>query len=185
MKSITLLGLLLMISIFGFMLNKKADNKYSVTRGEVVYELLDKINKVIKNKYNLAPLGTTVGMPEGNVKVLGSDFRIYQYMTQKEARRLLIDCAESFIPLINADKRVSSYLADPPFNIKNLNISIFIADAAGNAARYPNLTVIGIQQGILSYEVWEGSSPEPIITKSRVTETYEEAKAILNQESSS
>jgi len=141
-KFMVVFSLFIMIWLFGFMYKK--EDKYPITRGEIVYELLGKINKKIAESQKLSPFGTLVGMPEGVLQILGLDFQIRKYISIEEARLLLINCTDQFIQMVNADREVSSYLEKAPFTIQNLNIQIFV--------------------------------------HSRLTETYQEAKAILSKE---
>ena len=117
-------------------------------------------------------------MPGGTVKLLGLDFQIRGPLPKEEIRKLLIELNREFILLVNSDENVRPYLEHYPFEIKNIEITLFFRDARGMKLNDPHISIAGISRGRLDYQVLTRTDGIPSV-KSESVESYEEALEAL------
>lgn len=139
----------------------------------VVNQLLSKISSSLEMKYDLKTIGTIVSMPGGNVKELGLDFQIRGPLSQNEIRKILIRISQDFIAFVNADINIRKYLAYHPFDIKNINITLFVTDSNGKRVDAPYIGIAGISTGILDYKILVTTDIPTV--QSAFEESYSEA----------
>ena len=107
---------------------------------------LNKLSFLIENKYKIHAIGTAISMPGGFVQELGLDFQIYGPLSRKEIRKILIDLANEFLLFINSEE-IKSYLENYPFNIKNVDITLFLIDSNGIGLDDPYIGIAEISEG--------------------------------------
>lgn len=62
------------------------------------------INKILANyamwverRYQIYPIGTAVGMPNGVLRVMGVDFESYRIMIKQEARKIIVNSSQKLL----------------------------------------------------------------------------------------
>jgi hypothetical protein len=87
-------------------------------------------------------------------------------------RDLLVTAVEKFISAVNSDARIHPYLANHPFEPKNIEIRIFIQKSDGSLPEENKLGIVSAIDGILKYKT---VSPDGIAITTIYEESYEEA----------
>ncbi|WP_068466623.1 hypothetical protein [Candidatus Protochlamydia phocaeensis] len=147
--------------------------------GKLCYGLIKKSGKRIGQKYGLSPSGIGAGGVYG-LRLMILDFNRYgEPLTQKEARKLIILCAEEFLKDINSDEKLTSYLMDFPFSERNIDVSIFSYDNKGRDIYEPYIGVVSLSRGNIRYVTY---ILDQLNENSQFKETYEEALEKLKQE---
>jgi len=156
------------------------NRRYEISENEKsVNNILYEIAYSFKKKYKLYPIATIVAMPGGIVKELGLDFQIIGPLSKDEIRRILINLAQEFLVFVNSDEAVRPYLENYPFEIKNIEITLFLKDSKGREIEDPHIGIAGISRGRLDYEILVITDIPKVI--SRVEESYEEALKALQK----
>lgn len=185
MKSIFLLILLL---IFASFIIKNKNQEHCLSKEEqLVNMILAKTARIIQDKYDLQPCGHGATMPGGPIQGLALCFHTKRPYTQYQLRELVINSAHELLNQVSDDKEIHSFIKEPPFNIKNVQVIIYNHDKNGRSLRDPEISNIQISQGVLNYATID---PEDSFRyKNEFDESYEDAlKTIgkyqnLNQES--
>ena len=137
----------------------KFPNTYQISDDEkIADELMKNVALDIKTKLNLSPCGTG-GQMMHQIEMLALAFRYYKPVTIEEGRELLITSVDTFVDAINADERIRPYLANYPFEPKNVQISIFLRNPNDSRPSYDNLVVISSVNGIFEYRVDDSQGP--------------------------
>jgi hypothetical protein len=150
---------------------------YSIGDEQVVGRILQKLGKQINKNYNLRVIGTNVGMPGGVVELLGLEFESERILTKKEMRKILIDCTEMFLTVINSDERIRSLLKNYPFTAENIEITIYNLPVDGSDVYHPKICTSTMNKGRLGYRTVD--SQNTYTYKTSTTETYSEALKII------
>ncbi|WP_068466627.1 hypothetical protein [Candidatus Protochlamydia phocaeensis] len=146
---------------------------------KLCYGLIKKSGKRIGQKYGLSPSAIGAGGVYG-LRLMILDFHRYgEPLTQEEARRLIVACAEEFLTDINSDESLRPYLLDYPFSPNNISIAIINYDSKGERTFAPYIGTVLISEGIITYLI---NTPEQLSYKDKIKETYEEALERLKQE---
>ncbi len=98
-------------------------------------------------------IATNVSMPGGIVKLLGLDFQVRGPLLREEIRKILIESVHDFLVYVNSDAAVRPYLENYPFEIKNVEITLFFIDAQGLELDDPYIGIAGISRGRLDYQI--------------------------------
>ncbi|WP_068466630.1 hypothetical protein [Candidatus Protochlamydia phocaeensis] len=147
--------------------------------GKLCYGLIKKSGKRIGQKYGLSPSGIGAGGVYG-LRLMILDFNRYgEPLTQEEARRLIIACAEEFLTDINSDEPLRPFLLDYPFSPNNISMAIINYDSNGKQIFSPYIGAVALSGGMIMYLT---NIPEQLAYKDEFTETYEEALEKLKQE---
>lgn len=155
------------------------DEQYAIPKSEqAVNNLLDKIAVSLRKEYKMKPVATNVAMPGGVVKLLGLDFQIIGPLSRDEIRKVLIESAQDFLACVNSDEAVRPYLENYPFEIKNIEIILFVIGSKGIRLDDPYIGIAGMSYGKLFYETL--ITTDIPTTKSEFKETYEEAVQALH-----
>ncbi len=140
---------------------------------EKLFEKQDLINFVrkkallrIEKEYGLKPFGIG-GQARDEVEMLALAFQSSRKIDIIEGRKLLVASVEILLDEINKEDKLIPYLANYPFEAKNVDVSIYI-----NSSCREELAVISASRGLLQYQK-DISSDEPLKTVCR--ETYQEA----------
>ena len=148
---------------------------------QAVNRLLGKIASYLQKKYNMCPIATNVAMPRGVVKLLGLDFQIKGPLSKEELRKILINSVQDFLLFVNNNEDIQPYLENIPFEIKNINIIIFIVDSKGYGIENPHISNVDIRDDILEYQYIERTDIPRI--KRREKESIDEALKLLQNQS--
>lgn len=156
--------------------------KYEIPKGEqAVNHLLYRIGHLFHKKYHVQPIGTNVAMFGGPVTLLGLDCQIYGPLSREETRKKLIDLVQEFVFLVNSDEAIRPHLKNYPFEINNIEITLFFMDKSGRTLNDPYISIAGISRGKLDYEILI-TTDIPSIVVSKYIESYEDAVKILKLE---
>ncbi len=140
---------------------------------ELVYATLAKSVKIIQKKYGLRAAGLGSAMPGGPIRELVLAFQAKGPLSKDELRKILILAAREVVSLVTNNQEMQQYLYDPPFTIKNVQLIIYNHDKKNYPSHYPNVSVVQISKGILTYRSTDPNNT--FVYKTCVDETYEEA----------
>ncbi|PJD93785.1 MAG: hypothetical protein CK425_12410 [Parachlamydia sp.] len=146
---------------------------------EAVNDLLYRIAHSFEKKYKVNTIATNVAMPRGIVKLLGLDFQVRGPLSKEEIRKILIALSQDFLVSVNSDEAIKPYLENYPFEIKNIEITLFFMDSRNIRLNDPYLGIAGISRGKLDYQILITTDIPSI--KSEFDESYEEALQALNR----
>lgn len=174
MKSIFLIIIIIIIFVYAGLFMITRLNEYPLSKGEqLVNSTIEKSAKIIKNKYNLIPCGSGVGMPGGPIQKISLCFDTKYPQTKEQLRILLIKSVKVLIDEVVENKEIQEFIKNPPFNINNAEIIIYNSNVDGSEVYDPEISTAQIMNGKLNY-----SSIDPEDTfkyKNEFEETYEEA----------
>ncbi|MES2198701.1 MAG: hypothetical protein V4489_00840 [Chlamydiota bacterium] len=171
---------LLCITLIGCSSNNSQD-PYITKEDIAINEILDKYAMWVEKQHQIYPVGTTVGMPNGVLRIMGVDFESYRVMSKQEAREITVNSSQKLLSMINSEPLLQNCLVTRPFEIKNITMTIFIKDENGNNTIYdPIISVFGFDDGYLEYYTINKVNDIPEIV-SRSEESYEEAVETLKK----
>ena len=134
-------------------------NSYQIRNDEkIANELMKNVAQELNTKLNLYPCGTG-GRMMHEIKMLALAFDYYQPITIEEGRNLLITSIDIFVKAVNDDERIRPYLANYPFEPKNVQIRIFLRNPNGSNPGPGEFAVISSIDGILEYDVNDPKNP--------------------------
>lgn len=113
--------------------------------------LLAQAAKDFKKKYKMLPVATNIAMLRGIIKLLGLDFQVQGPLSKDEIRKILINISQEFILKINSIEELKKLLQNYPFEIENIDITLFIIDSNGKGLDAPHIGIAGIKKGRLNY----------------------------------
>jgi hypothetical protein len=179
MKKILLTFFLLIISwellIWVGLYNTTIDADGAVNR--ITIESGQKIAK--KNNMSIAGIGGSI---LDGITGISLDFDRYgPPLDRKAARNLIIDCINQLTTNINQDHEIRKFLSVFPFPQNKCSIAIFNHNQDGYDFHDPEISIIAISGGEIRYLTIELGQKGRY--KTEVTETYEEAVAILRASS--
>lgn len=153
----------------------------------LIHSVSAKTSRDIQKKYQLHACGIGASAMDG-VEELSLDFASSKELTIDEARRLLVSCVEIFLGNINSDKKLRLVLMEYPFPPSRISLAIGIRNDMGDSERVPGvLMACRLFKGIVRYETIK--EPTFFISADKVfvihSETYEEAKRIVENETKS
>lgn len=122
--------------------------------------------KKLKQTKDLRLIGTGGGMMY-NVRMVAMSFSFNHKINVNEGRDLVIACLNECLEAYNLNEEIRPYLANYPFEPKNIEIRIFIQNPDRSEVPLGEISYISAIDGVLQYKPEEG----PNIYQ----ETYEEA----------
>jgi hypothetical protein len=149
------------------------ETPYHPTEQSLVNEVISKTFAQLKTEKKLYPFGVGEGGID-KIRTLSIALRYYKEVNIDEARELLMSAGTLFLENINSKERLQPYLQNSPFKPKNIRIEIYLRNPDGSRFDSDKLSVISMNDGILSYEL---STETRLITLYR--ENFEEAAAKL------
>lgn len=117
-----------------------------------VNELLDLVAKDLEKKYKMQLSGTSVAMPGGIVKKFCLAFHIKGPLSKDDIRKILVHSAQDFLSDINSNKKIKPYLIHFPFEMNNVEITLFLNDSQGSGLNNPHVGIAEISNAILQYK---------------------------------
>lgn len=154
---------------------------HDIPRNEqIVNKLMGQLANELSKKCKMKPIGITVGMPSGVVKLLGLEFDIIGPLSKNEIRKILISSSEEFIVKINNDIDIRPYLEFYPFKKENIEIVLYFNDKNYSGLNHPHIGVASIRKNILQYKTLITTDIPRLQTKD--VETEEEALRALKEE---
>lgn len=143
----------------------------------IIGQFFKKMRSPFESKYDISPIGTTISMPEGELKLLGLSFEMYGPLTREELRVMLVDMAEEFLEEFRSNQRLISYMKEPYVALKNVEITFYLNGREGQSIIDPDISIASVHQGYLKYFTSSISDCLPFACSYR--ETFEEAKRIV------
>lgn len=162
----------------GFKLFEGSD--YKIPKDEqIVNDLLNNAACLFKKKYKLLPIGTSVAMPSGVIKKLGLEFQLYGPESKEEIRKILINCSQELLNIINSNLEIRPYLECYPFTIDRIGIGLFINHKDNSGVDYPHIGIATIRKSKLEFlRLITTDIPN---LKDTYVESYEDALKALEQ----
>jgi hypothetical protein len=179
MKKMLLLFIYLLFFLMSCEMQNPQNEGNRPSRGQIVNDLLYRTANSFEKKYKINAIATTISMPGGAVKLLGLDFQVRGPLSKEEIRKILIDLAQDFVVSVNSDEAIKPYLENYPFEIKNIEITLFFMDSRNIRLNDPYIGIAGISRGKLDYQILITTDIPSI--KSEFDESYEEALQALNR----
>ena len=170
----------LCIAIIGCSSNSQ--DPYITKEDIAINEILNNYAIWVEKEYQIYPIGTTVGMPNGVLRIMGVDFESYGIITKQEAREIVINSSQKLLSMINSEATLQDCLITRPFKIKNITMRIFINDINGNDTICdPLISTVRFDDGCFEYITTIQVNDIPNIV-SRSKESYDGAvEALKNQ----
>ena len=149
---------------------------------QAVNDLLGRIAKSLVKRHPIRPIGTSVAMPEGDVRMLGLQFQIRGPLTKAELRAITVDYVQVFLSHVNADEKVRPSLNHYPFGVEDLGMSIFVIDPTGREVEAPDISVVHLWKGDLVYRILQNDKDGMPVTEEEIIESYAEALEAMKRE---
>ena len=111
------------------------------------------------------------------VRSLHLSFQIRKSLDKSEARKLLVNCAQTFLKNINDSKEIQPHLYDKPFTWNNVEVEIYSRDSGDSDVYYPAICVVSLLDGKVYFRTQD---KENILQyKTEEVESVEEALEIV------
>ena len=146
---------------------------------KTVNHLISEIEQMLTKKHPMRAIGIVVGMPGGIVKTLGIKFHIEGPLSKEDLRQILVNSTQNFVDYVNANQEIKPFLEKYPFEINNIDITLFLIDSSGKNIDHPEIGIAGIRNGKLYYRTLKYSEMPP--GKTCVEESYEDTVKILQE----
>ena len=91
----------------------------------LVNKIQQKVASDLERKYGLIPCGTG-GQMMYKIEKLMLIFNYPKPLSEDEARELVVNAVDEFISSVNQEEEIRQYLANYPFNPKNVEVTIFL-----------------------------------------------------------
>ncbi|MBS4169981.1 hypothetical protein [Neochlamydia sp. AcF95] len=150
-------------------------------QAKFVGEILDKASKKLRSKYDMRAIGTGIGMPDGVVTMLALSFEKTGPLTKEEGRRIIVDCVQEMLQIINTHEKIRPYLKNYPFTPNNIEIAIFLNGPPSHPIYYPDFDVISSTNEQINYMFTASENPKRYIKVEK--EKFEEALKMVQNES--
>lgn len=170
-----LLCALLLIVISKSLFASKEYNPIESSR--IIGEFFKKMSSSFQSKYGISPFGTSISMPEGELKLLGLSFTILGPLTREKLRVMLVDMTEEFLIEFKSNQKLISYMNDPNITVNNIKITLYLKDREGLSFIDPEISIASAHQGYIEYHSSSSSGCLPFASSYR--ETFEDAKRIV------
>lgn len=147
---------------------------------QLVYSSMINAIKPSEKKYNMERCGIGGAYDKGFHSLDLTLNRYGKKLTKEEARRIIIDCVDSFIDILNHDEKIRSELRDSPISVKNVSLIIINYETNKSDVFHPYINGISFINGKIIYYTRDPKNKYKFISEER--ESYEEALAILRAE---
>ena len=168
---ITFLFLLLMILSTSCELPPVDNSPYLPSKQSLANDVRARTAFQLKMEKGLTPFGTA-GQMMDEIKMLGLSFQYHKEICIEEARKLLLTSGELLVSVINSNELIRPYLNNYPFEVKNVEILIFLFKPNGTQFDLDKLHLVTLVKGELEYFI---RSSDTNLLKTIYSETYEEA----------
>jgi hypothetical protein len=162
--------------LMAYIMEPNQPSRKDVIKGEVV----EKATTYLGEKYGFVLCGAGGGTNDEGIWLIATSF-FYQHdpIVKQEARKLVVDCVDEFLNIINASEELRPYLRDVPFTPKNVAIRIFLYDVDGKEIYEPFIGGVSAVEDRIMYLIHE---PNQEYGYKTVIESYEQAVEILRKE---
>jgi hypothetical protein len=140
-------------------------------------EIQHKVANQLKRDFGLIPFGSGARMMY-QIEMLHLAFQYAKPANIDCARSLIIAAVEEFIAAINADERIRLYLANYPFESKNIEVTIFFLEPNHKPVVDGKLCMVDAQGGFVTYKIDELATNR---LKTIHRESFEEAAGLVAQ----
>ena len=171
-----LLACLLFFMEPGMAEEKNYSKKERAIINRSVNEVVDALEKEMKEKFGLRCIGQGGSMPY-DIQEIGARFLCHQQVTVEEARELEIRATERFVEIINSHEAIRPYLRDYPWDYRRAAIMIAFRDEYGED--YPEGVRLILQGKDKVFYYGPKKHPKEVGVTIK-DEPYEEAKKIVN-----
>ena len=149
------------------------DDPYISQEERTVNHILLTTANLIKQKYNVRPVGSGIAMPGGNIQRFTLAFETNKKLSLESLRVLLLSCAQDLLQEINSNTIIRHALVTYPCTVENIRVTIYNRDQYWNRLRDPEISTAEIAHDYLMYRT---TDPDDIYRfKNQINETYEEA----------
>lgn len=155
------LVILLIVSLFGC--NSNIGNESPPDKLSLISDVRNKVALKVGKERNLRAIGTGAQAMD-QIKMLGLSFTYNNELTIDEGRELLVYVVNEFVRAVNAELKIQPFLANVPFEAKNIEIRIFLQKQNGNEFEDGELSVIRCINGRLEFAVENSQLDQSIET---------------------
>ncbi|KIC75348.1 hypothetical protein DB41_HP00020 [Neochlamydia sp. TUME1] len=146
-----------------------------------VSDILNKTSKKLQKKYSMRTIGTGIGMPDGVVTMLALSFEKTGPLSREEGRRIIVDCVQEMLQIINTHERIRPHLKNYPFTPSDIEIAIFLKDPLGYNIFYPHFGALSSTNAQIDYMFTASENPKRYLKIEE--EKFEEALEMVQNES--
>jgi hypothetical protein len=152
-------------------------SRYVLTDDEkIVNKLLVAVANDISHRLPLRACSDRARMLN-EISLLGLGFNHYGDIDVALTRQLLMECIDVFLVAVNHNEAVQPYLANHPFEPKNIDIAIYMLKEDGSLSSRGELAYAHASEGKFVYAFCDNEND--MIKSIRYEETYEEAVEVL------
>lgn len=155
--------------------------KYVEITHEVIKEAVDKLEK----KHHLQLVGVGEGLMD-RVNHLSLEFEFYEPLDRQTARKLLVECVNEFLEIINRNEEIRPYLKVYPFTPAEAEIVIFSVSENQEPFWDPYITVVAnetYERSGRTVAAYKTESPDkPFGYAAKYEEDYAEAVRMVKGE---
>ena len=171
------LSFLFVFILFAFALVSYMNRDEPLSEGaRVANKIIDKTADELEAKYGIYTIGTGMSAYD-MVRELYLSFQINKSLDKKEARKLLVNCAQTFLKNINDSGEIRPHLYISPFTSKNIRVKVFFQNPDGGDIYYPAICVVSLLDGKVYFRT---EDKENILQyKTEEVESFEEALGIV------
>ena len=125
-------------------------NMITLDKGEVLTnKAVSKFATKMKKKGYRA-CGSGGSNEENKAKVIRIAFNVDHVMSIDEARKILHEMTDELLNDINSNEKLRPYLADVPFKVENLSLSLFTSST--EPEKVGDIVIVSMHRGILRYK---------------------------------
>jgi hypothetical protein len=106
-------------------------------------------------------------------------FNVYKQISEIEGIELINEIAILHIKNVNSDKRMSSYLKERTFDIKNLKIKLHPYTPEGDDVFHPNIAFFNLEEGVF-YFMSMNESRKGFVSRKELS--YEKAILLIDRD---
>ncbi|WP_044882040.1 hypothetical protein [Neochlamydia sp. EPS4] len=150
-------------------------------QAKFVGDILNNVSKKLQKKYSMRTIGTGIGMPDGVVTMLALSFEKTGPLSREEGRRIIVDCVQEMLQIINTHERIRPHLKNYPFTPSDIEIAIFLKDPLGYNIFYPHFGALSSTNAQIDYMFTASENPKRYLKIEE--EKFEEALEMVQNES--
>ncbi len=142
----------------------------------IIDKVISKTLSKLQQKQPLSMIGIGGEQKNGKEKAIDVSLALNKILNKEECRELVVECLELYLKDINDSVELKQYLYETPFTNKNLELRIFLTKPNGGDIVDPDICIISVVNGIISYRVQAANDK---YTYTTTKESYEEALKIV------
>lgn len=119
-----------------------------------VHKILSQYTKQQEKQRSLEMVGTGSSMPN-KVKGFHVRFLSHEKLDRPAARRLLLDCSEDLLAMINQDEAIRPYLDTYPFTLKGIDLVIGFINEDDEFRTPPYVAIVCTADEYLGFCDWD------------------------------